>query len=236
MNVAMIKAGGIGTRMNAGIPKQFVKVNDIPIIIYTLSAFEKHKGIDEILIVCVEEWIDEMWKYIREYNITKVKSIIKGGTTSLRSIKCGVDELVKDHNDNDFVLIHDANRPLVSEQIITDVLDKSDIYGNAVAAIQSTDEIMISNDSISSDQYVNRKSIYRIQTPDSYRLKDIYSYINSASEDELDYIGSTNTLVIAKGGKMHFAEGSELNIRLTKQEDISLFKGILDIRSSEINR
>ena len=153
----------------------------------------------------------------------------------MRSIKCGVDALLEDHDENDQVLIHDANRPLISEDIITDVLEKSKIFGNAVAAIQSTDEVMISDDGIASSVYTNRRRIYRIQTPDSYKLKDIRDLISLASEEEMDTFGSTNTLVIAKGGTMHFALGSELNIRLTKQEDITLFKGILDIRSEEIN-
>ena len=235
MNIAMIKAGGIGTRMNAGIPKQFVKVNNIPIIIYTLTAFEKHQDIDEILVVCVEEWIDKMWKYVKKYNISKVKRIVKGGETSLKSIKCGIDSLNEDHDSNDLVLIHDANRPLVSGEIISDVIKMSKVYGNAVAAIQSTDEIMISQDEVNSDKYVNRKTIFRIQTPDCYKLGSISNLLDSASEEEMEHIGSTNTLVIAKGGCMHFAKGSELNIRLTRQEDITLFKGILDIRSKEIS-
>ena len=230
----MIKAGGVGTRMNAGIPKQFVEVNDIPIIIYTLTAFEKHPDIDEILVVCVEEWIPKLWEYVHEYNITKVRNIVSGGETSLKSIRCGIRALAG-YDENDFVLIHDANRPLVSQEIITDVIEKSRIYGNAVAAIQSTDEIMVSKDAIGSDVYVDRKTIFRIQTPDSYTLGAITALIDSATEEDLTRIGSTNTLVIAKGGSMHFAMGSELNIRLTRQEDIALFRGILDMRSKEIH-
>lgn len=234
MNIALIKAGGVGARMNAGIPKQFIQVNGIPIIIYTLEAFEKHPLIDEIVIVCVEEWIDRLWEYIREYDIKKVGAVVSGGETSLKSIKNGVEALAKNHDDTDMILIHDANRPLVSEDIITDVIEKSNKYGNAVAAIQCTDEVMVSDNTIDSDRYLDRKSLFRIQTPDAYSLKYIHQLMDSASEAELTNIGSTNTLVISRSGVMHFAKGSELNIRLTRIEDINLFKGILNIKSEEI--
>ena len=77
MNIALIKAGGVGSRMGYDIPKQFVEVNNIPIIVYTLSAFEKHNDIDEILIVCIENWIDKLWDIVKKYNISKVKNIVK---------------------------------------------------------------------------------------------------------------------------------------------------------------
>ena len=231
MNIALIKAGGVGSRMNAGIPKQFVSVNDVPVIIYTLKAFDNHPNIDEIFVVCVDGWHDVLWSYINKYDIKKVKNIISGGTTSLRSIKCGVEEIYKEHNRDDLILIHDANRPLVSEDIISDVIVNSKIYGNAVAAIPCTDEVMVSEKDNESTIFLDRKTLFRIQTPDAYSLGIIFDILDNATDEELDYVGATNTLVIKKGGTMHLAKGSEINIRLTTQEDIDLFKAILDLRS-----
>lgn len=234
MNIAIIKAGGIGSRMNAGIPKQFVCVDEKPIIIYTIEAFERHPDIDEILVVCVEGWHDVLKSYFKKFHITKVINVINGGTTSLRSIKCGLDALIENHSRNDIVLIHDANRPLVSSEIISSVLVESKLYGNAVASIQCTDEIMKSSVGTNeSNQFLNRKEIYRIQTPDAYNLGEIYDIISNASEEELEMIGATNTLWISHGGTMHLAEGSEVNIRLTKQEDILLFEALLKTRNKK---
>jgi len=236
MNIALIKAGGIGSRMNAGIPKQFVSVNDVPVIIYTLKAFDNHPNIDEIYVVCVDGWHDILWSYIKKHSIMKVKNIISGGTTSLRSIKCGIEEINKDNSRDDLVLIHDANRPLISEDIISDVIVNSKIYGNAVAAIPCTDEVMVSEKDNESTVFLDRKTLFRIQTPDAYPLGVIYDFLINASEEELDYVGATNTLVIKKGGRMHLAKGSEINIRLTTQEDIELFKAILDLRKEEFEK
>lgn len=220
MNIALIKAGGIGQRMGGAVPKQFVTIQDKPIIIYTLEQFESHPSIDEIVVVCLEGWHEILLDYCRKYNITKVKKIVNGGSTSLRSIKNGILSL-DDRADSDIVLVHDGNRPLISQEIISDVLVQCEKYDSAVAAIPCTDEVMVINSEYyGSDKFMNRKELYRIQTPDAYRLSILRELFDKATEEQLDNIGATNTLMIDQGKQVHFAKGSELNIRLTTQEDI----------------
>lgn len=235
MNIAIIKAGGVGSRMGAGIPKQFVLVENKPVIIYTLEAFEKHPNIDEIVVVCVRGWEENLRTYASKFGITKLKKIVLGGETSLKSIKNGVDAL-EEFPDDSMVLIHDANRPLVTEDIISGVLAQAEIHGMAVAAIPCTDEVSALgdlNDPTWSNKFVNRKELMRIQTPDAYSLGMVRSIFHNATEQQLTEIGATNVLAIKMGYTMHFALGSETNIRLTTQDDIILFEGIFHARNKQ---
>lgn len=228
MNIALIKAGGVGSRMGAEVPKQFIAVNGKPVIVYTLEEFEHHPAIDAIVVVCVDGWHDTLRSYIRKFNITKVRSIVSGGETSLRSIREGLREARRLFSDDDLVLVHDANRPMTSEDIISDVIAKATIHGSAVAAIPTTDEVMQQEGTtLSSTVFLDHKVLYRIQTPDAYRLGYVSNLLENATDDQLDNLGATNTLAIASGGRVFFAQGSELNIRLTTKEDILLFQTLL---------
>lgn len=235
MNIAIIKAGGIGSRMGAGVPKQFITVVGKPIIIYTLQAFQKHPGIDKIVVVCVKGWEELLHRYAEEYGITKLVKIVAGGETSLKSIRNGVYAIRDEFDPEDMVLIHDANRPLISQEIISDVLVESQQYGMAVAAIPCTDEIAIiqEGETNKSNQFTDHKKLYRIQTPDAYRLRIILSILDAASEEQLTKIGATNVLAIDMGYEMRFANGSETNIRLTTQEDIVHLEAMLKAKNYE---
>lgn len=233
MNIAIIKAGGVGSRMGAGVPKQFITVGGKPIIIYTLEAFQRHPGIDKIVVVCVKGWDDILRMYAENFGITKLEKIVEGGETSLKSIQNGVYSLRDKYDFDDMVLIHDANRPLVSEEIISDVLVESKLHGMAVAAIPCTDEVGVikAGQPNSSKEFADHKILYRIQTPDAYRLGTILNILDSATEEQLNKIGSTNVLAIAQGYEMRFANGSETNIRLTTQEDITHLEAMLKARN-----
>lgn len=233
MNIAIIKAGGVGSRMGAGVPKQFITVGGKPIIIYTMEAFQRHPGIDRIVVVCVKGWADILQMYAENFGISKLAKIVEGGETSLKSIQNGVNSLRDEYDEDDMVLIHDANRPLVSEEIISDVLVESKLHGMAVAAIPCTDEVGViePGQPNSSKEFADHKTLYRIQTPDAYRLKTILNILDSATEEQLTKIGSTNVLAIAQGYEMRFANGSETNIRLTTQEDITHLEAMLKVRN-----
>ena len=120
-NIALIIAGGVGNRMHQDIPKQFLNVNNKPIIIYTLEAFQKHPNIDAIEVVCLKGWHDILRAYAKQFGITKLENIVSGGETGLQSIRNGLKDIAKRyHDDDDIVLIHDAIRPMVSQDIISD--------------------------------------------------------------------------------------------------------------------
>lgn len=234
MNIALIKAGGVGSRMNADVPKQFIQVSGKPVVIYTLEVFERHPEIDAIVVVCVEEWIETLRNHVYDFEITKVKSIVAGGKTSLKSIREGLREINHLFAPEDMVLIHDANRPLVSDAIISDVIEKAAIHGSAVAAIPCTDEAMVSNAALdAAETLLDHKRVFRVQTPDAYRVGEIFELIEGTPEEDLEHFGATNVLMLSLKKPVFFAKGSETNIRLTTQDDITMMKSLLTVQAEK---
>ena len=143
MNTALIIAGGSGNRMHQDIPKQFLTVNEKPVIIYTLEVFQRHPAVDEIVVVCIEGWEIILQNYAKEYNITKLKYIAPSGKSGQESIKNGLDELAKFYSREDIVLIHDAIRPMVSSEIISECINVTREKGNAVVCIPCQEAMLL---------------------------------------------------------------------------------------------
>ena len=131
MNIAVIIAGGVGSRMGQDLPKQFINVYDKPVLIYTLESFQKHPQVDAIELVCIDGWHEIVWAYAKQFNITKLKWIVSGGKTGQESIRNGVYGLEGKANPDDNIIIHDGIRPLVEPSVLSDVISKCSQYGNA---------------------------------------------------------------------------------------------------------
>ena len=142
MNIALVIAGGSGQRMHQDIPKQFLNVYDKPVIIYTLEAFQKHPNIDSIVVVCLEGWHEILRAYCKQFGIDKLESIVSGGENGQESIRNGINEIKKIHKEEDIVLIHDAIRPMVSEEIISDCIRVCTQFGNAVSVIPCAEAML----------------------------------------------------------------------------------------------
>ena len=143
MNIALLIAGGSGARMHQNIPKQFLTVNERPVIVYTLEAFQHHPEIDEIAVVCIEGWESVLWAYANQFNITKLKYVVPGGKNGQDSIRNGVFELEKHHSPDDIVLIHDAIRPMVSAEIISDCIRVTQLHGNGSTHIEGLQKFVV---------------------------------------------------------------------------------------------
>lgn len=226
-NIALIIAGGVGARMQQAVPKQFMTVFDKPIIAYTLEAFEKHPSIDIIAVVCLEGWENILLSYAKQYEITKLKHIIKAGKVGQESIKNGIVELAKFYNDDDIVLIHDAIRPMVSSDIISDCIAVTKQRGNAITCVPCQEAMLETKDKISSISSYPRDNLKRTQTPQAFRLHDILDTHKKASECGITNSVASCTLTIEVGKEVYFSTGSEKNIKLTTQEDIEIFKALL---------
>jgi 2-C-methyl-D-erythritol 4-phosphate cytidylyltransferase len=150
VNIALLTAGGVGKRTRQDIPKQFLHIENKPLIIYTLEVFQRHSDIDAILVTCLEGWHNVLWAYSNQYNITKLKWVINGGNTNPDSIYNGVNELRKHYGGDDIIIIHDGNRGLVSEKIINDALDVYLKFGSAVTAIPCQEAVFETMDNITS--------------------------------------------------------------------------------------
>ena len=149
MNVALLTAAGTGSRMHQDIPKQFIHVDNKPVIIHTLEAFQNHPSIDSIIVVTLESWTEVLWAYAKQFNITKLKWVVPGGETGQDSIKNGLDKLREELAGDDVnVMVHDGNRPMVSSEIISDSFATLAKHGSAVAVIPCTEVVFESEDGI----------------------------------------------------------------------------------------
>lgn len=227
MNVALIIAGGSGTRMHQDIPKQFLTVNEKPVIVYTLEAFQNHAEIDQIAVVCIKGWEQVLKAYANQFNITKLKYIISGGENGQASIGNGVFELEKHCNKEDIVLIHDAIRPMVSPEIISDCIVKTKQYGCAIATIPCAEAMMQTQDGIVSTGSYPRDNLKRTQTPQGFPIGKICDLHRRALKAGVTNSVASCTLMIEMGEQVHFSAGSEKNIKLTTVEDIDIFKALL---------
>ena len=232
MNSAIILAGGTGQRMHQEIPKQFINVNDKPLIIYTLEAFQKHPQIDSILVVCIDGWHDILKAYARQNHISKLKWVISGGSTGQESIRNGVFALENECKEDDIVVIHDGIRPLVDENVLSDVIVKCGIYGNAVTSLPYNEQIFVKKDEETTEQYIPRETLRRVSTPQAYKYGTLLRSYKRAFEEKIGIYGSsyTNTMMTDLGETLHFAAGSDKNIKITTQDDLELFKALLMLK------
>jgi 2-C-methyl-D-erythritol 4-phosphate cytidylyltransferase len=227
MNVAVILAGGVGQRMGAEIPKQFIKIENKPIIIYTLEKFEMHPEIDVIEIVCINNYIEKTRSLVEKYGIKKAKWIVPGGNTFQGSVCNGIFYLKNKCEDNDIVMIHMSVAPFIEEDIISDSLSVCKEYGNAISANPCLLCMAEKTTENYSDEGVLRETLMGLNTPQSFVFKEIYdAYRRAVDENFLNTIEPHTTSLMYKLGKrLFFSKGSQCNIKITTSEDLDLFKG-----------
>lgn len=226
-NIGLLIAGGSGARMHQNIPKQFLTVNEKPVIVYTLEAFQRHPDVDVIAVVCIKGWEEMLWAYARQFDITKLKHIIPGGENGQSSIRNGVYELEKHYSPDDIVLIHDAIRPMVSEEIISDCIVKTKLFGCAIATTPCAEAMMQTEDGEVSVGSYPRDKLRRTQTPQGFPIGKICDLHRRALELGITNSVASCTLMIEMGEQVYFSAGSEKNIKLTTLDDIDIFKALL---------
>lgn len=235
--IAIIIAGGSGHRMGQDIPKQFINVYDKPILIYTLESFQRHPLIDAVEVVCIDGWHDILWAYAKQFNIDKLKWVVSGGNTGQESIRNGVYNLEDKVNPEDTIIIHDGIRPLVEPLVLTDVIEKCNKYGNAVTSMPYNEQIFVVNkdDETTTNQYIPRETLRRVSTPQAYKFKLLDDKYHEAFEKEIGIHGSsyTNTMMVELGVTLHFAAGSDKNIKLTTKDDLEIFKAYVKTERDE---
>lgn len=230
MNIALLTAGGSGNRMGQEIPKQFMCIDNKPIIIYTLQAFQISQDIDAIAIVCIKGWEIFLNAYAKQFNITKLKWIFEGVETNQDSIKNGILGLREAGcSEEDIILVHDGVRPLVSSEIISRNIEICEKYGYAVTGLMCKEAIMERVEDNVHEISIPRERLVRTQTPHTYRLGTL---LNAHIEAEQLHIANTVascTLFALLGVKeQHLVLGSEKNgLKLTKPEDVELFKALI---------
>lgn len=228
MNYVIIIAGGVGSRLGAPVPKQFVEVLGKPVIAYTMEHFQNHPEIDAIELVCVDGFQGQLKEIAEKYSISKVCKIVKGGSEYERSIMNGVEGLKGIAKPDDLVIIHWAASPFLSEEIISDNIRVCKEKGNAISASYSY-LLYGTNDGDCAKKSINRDTFMTLAAPQSFKYKVITNIYRQVEEKHMfDYVEAHTPAFMAELGiPIYFSKGSHSNIKITEKEDISLFLGYL---------
>ncbi len=233
MNIALLLAGGSGVRTEQDVPKQFLNVYEKPIILYTLEAFQKHPDINGIIVSCLDGWHEILRVYARDAGITKLQRIVKGGENGQASARNALRELQDICKEDDIVLIHDAIRPMVSADIISDCIVKCRQYGSGLAALRCQETIIRTQDGIKGNEGISRKDIMRVQTPQAYRYGQVMKAHEEALRKGITNAVYTNTLMLDLGATLYFSKGSSKNIKITTMEDVEIFKALYKVERED---
>lgn len=233
MTAALILAGGNDPYFDSHVPKQFVLVDDLPLFVYTLLAFQEHQEIDEIYFICLDGWQAMVGSYCRQFNIAKMKKVIPAGHSGQDSAYNGVCLIRETYRAEDIVVIHDAIRPLVDNELISDSIQTCKKNGMGVAAIGSMDAYMRTHDRKTGYEAIDRYKLLRVQTPQAYRLGSLLDYFTQANKQGVREHMDVCTMISALGREINFSKGSEYNLKINQLEDIGLFKTLKDKRMLE---
>ena len=217
-NFVILLAGGNGTRMKSDVPKQFLLVNKKPIIAYTLEAFHRNDLIDGIIIVCVKQWIKHLETIVDKYCFKKVCQIVEGGATSHESIRNGVFSLRKKLKDDDFIVVHDAVRPIVPQRIIDDLLSVAHEHGNASSSTECHPPIVLTDDKISGNRDIDREHVMLTAAPQAFNYGLVYHLYEKAEEEHKNNFTYTSSLLIHYGERVYFSLGTTNNILTIPEE------------------
>lgn len=225
MNIAVILAGGVGARMNAGKPKQFVEVLGKPVLAYTIEKFQEHALIDAIEIVCVDGYLDCVKDIVEKYGLNKVRYITRGGDDFQHSVIAGIENLKMHCQPQDIVLIHYGASPFVTEEIITDAIHVCEEKGNCTSA---TPFYLLAGtkDGDCAEHWIDRDSIMVLNAPQAFRFDYVTQLYQEAEEEDLlnKVEPHTTSLMFLMGRKVYFSKGSQLNIKITTKDDLQLLE------------
>lgn len=235
MNIAIILAGGKGTRMGlVDQPKQFIDIYGKPIVVHTIEKFEINEEIDAIVVVCLKEWLEEFKIWTRKYELNKVKWIVEGGETRQESVKNGLKVIYNECQEDDIVVIHDAARPLVSDRIICENIQGAKKFGSVDTVIPTADTIIRSKNQETIFDVPLRKELFLGQTPQSFKYSIIKEAHDYAERYKLENSTDDCQLALKAGHKVHLVMGDKLNFKITTMEDLLILKSIIKMSKLEM--
>lgn len=231
--IVILLAGGSGNRFGSNIPKQFIEVNGLPIIAHTIKRLESY-DIDNIIIVCVSEWIEFTKEIVNKFNFKKVVSIIPGGQTGHDSIFNGLKETKKIASNDDIVIIHDSVRPLITELCILDVVQKAVEHKAACASLKSIEGLVLKDTEEYGTKIGDRYNIMRVQAPQAYNFGMLYNIYKQAEETNTKYPYADSACIL-NNVPIYFSHSFVANIKITTKSDIAFFKALLNFTDDELN-
>lgn len=234
MNVPIILAGGVGSRVGADRPKQFIDILGKPVLVYTIELFQNHPEIDAIEVVCIKSHMDYLKGLVEEFNLTKVKWITEGGVDFQHSVMNGIENLKGELDDDDIVLIHYGASPFTTPDIVSDAIRVAKEKGNSSPAISSP-LLLGSNDGDKSVNWIDRDAVMILNTPQCFKFGYVTQLFEEAVEKDLiDKVEPhTTTLMYLMGREIYLSKSNQLNIKITTKEDLDLFKGYVMMKQNE---
>lgn len=234
MNIGVIFAGGVGRRMNnKGLPKQFLKIYNEPIIVHTLKIFQESNQIDAVVVSIVETYIDYMRQLVKEYNLTKVKLIVSGGETGQLSIYNGLKAAQKIGNgENDIVLVHDGVRPLIDSDLLDRNINAVKQYGSAISCVPQKETTILSKDGKTIEMTTNRNETFIARAPQSFYLNELLELHEKILKEGEKNIIDSCSLMLRYGKKVHIVECDSSNIKITTPDDYYVVKAILEAKEN----
>lgn len=231
---ALIFAGGTGKRMNTKtLPKQFLELHGKPIIIHTIEHFESHPEIKDIVVVCVDDWLDYCKDLLAKFNIKKVSQVVPGGETGQMSIFNGLEALQEKYQGNDdYVLIHDGVRPLIDEEIISKNIESVKKYGTAITVKPVIETVVQVDEEDIINNVMERSTCQTAVAPQSFVLSEIYSLHMRAQAEKLFDMTDSATLARYYGLSLHTVMGGSENIKITTPSDFYIFRAIYEAREN----
>lgn len=218
----IIPAGGKGIRGGTATPKQYLKFKEKELIVYTIETFQKNKLVNEIIISAEPDYFSLLVKLKKKYKLTKLKTIVKGGRKRQDSVYNGLKSIKADKND--LIVVHDAARPLLPQQILSNALKTAKTKGNALVCLQAGDTIIKGHNSV--NKYIDRKNIFYVQTPQIFKYVDILKAMEKAYKDK--FYGTDESMLVKRIGKtINIVEGSLFNFKITNKADFELFKKLI---------
>ncbi|MEO8399127.1 MAG: 2-C-methyl-D-erythritol 4-phosphate cytidylyltransferase [Ignavibacteriaceae bacterium] len=219
---AVIPAGGKGIRSGFAAPKQYLKFNDKELIIYTLEIFQKNNLIDEIIISASKQYFPLLKKLKKKFNLSKISQIVESGKERQDSVYNALNTI--NAKKNDLIIVHDAARPLLPQEVLTNAVDIAKKKGNALVCIKAKDTLI--KGEIFVKDYLDRDEIYYAQTPQIFRYSDLMKAMKKAFDE--NFLGTDESMLIKKiGKKIYIVEGSPLNFKITSKEDVEMLKKML---------
>lgn len=229
MNVAIVFAGGVGTRMGSEIPKQFLELNGKPVLTHTLSLFEGHHRVDKIVLVVAPKHFVECRALAAKYGISKIHRLVACGDSAQGSIYNGLKAAAEDFPPETVVLLHDGVRPYLEPQVIDANIDAVEKFGNAVTFTPCYETIVLSQDGEKISAMPYRRESYTAQAPQSFRLGDIlaaHEKIRARPEGYTDMVDQA-TICWTLGIPIHLVRGNRGNVKITTPEDIVMLEALL---------
>ena len=231
-NIAIIFAGGTGERLKNGedtTPKQFLKIHNKPIIVYTLELFQQHPEIDKIYISIHPDYYEYMEQLVKLYMINKVAGIVNGGATGQDSIYNALKLAQKENSGDSIVLIHDGVRPNITPEVISKNIECAKQNGNAITCTSCFETILISENGKNPKHVPYRKNTSAAQAPQSFHLSEVIEAHETIRKTNPNYTDIVDTCTLFKtlNKETFMVRGNRGNIKITTIEDLYILRALI---------